>query len=120
MKDRFEQDLFDMAKKEKMIVPDTVYERVDDTLVGLPRRRKIFRMDLKKSLVLAAVFVMLFSITVSAAVSALTQRMEAMNEQEMEEYFVNINTAKIGVDNYNRQYTEAEKSRMKELTVSYE
>ena len=77
MKDKFEQGLFDMAKREKMVVPDTVYDRVDDTLAGLPRHRKIFRMDLKKSLILAAVFVMLFSITVSAAVSALTQRMEA-------------------------------------------
>lgn len=120
MKDKFEQILFAMAEQEKMVVPDTVYDRVDDTLVGLPRNKKIFRMDLKKSLVLAAVFVMLFSITVSAAVSALTQRMEAMNEQEMEEYFANIYTTKIGVDNYNRQYTDAEKSRMKELTVSYE
>ncbi len=120
MKDKFEQDLFVMAKQEKMIVPDTVYDRVDDTLAGLPRHRKIFRMNLKKSLVLAAVFVMLFSITVSAAVSILTQRMEAMNEQEMEEYFANIYTAKIGVDNYNRPYTKAEKTRMKELAVSYE
>lgn len=120
MKDKFEQDLFDMAKKEKMIVPDTVYERVDDTLVGLPRHKNVFRMNFRKSLVLAAVLVMLFSISVSAAVGAYKQRMEAMNIQEMEEYFANIYTAKIGVDNYNRQYTEAEKLRMKELTVSYE
>lgn len=120
MKDKFEQDLFDMAKKETMIVPDTVYERVDDTLVGLPRHRKIFRMNFRKSLVLAAVLVMLFSISVSAAVGAYKQRMEAMNIQEMEEYFANIYTAQIGVDNYNRPYTAEEKARMKELTVSYE
>lgn len=120
MKDKFEQDLFVMAEREKLVVPQTVYDKVDDTLAGLPKHRSIFRMNWKKSLVLAAAFALMFSITVSAAVGALKQRMEAMNEQEMEEYFVNIYTAKMGVDNYNRPYTDAEKARMKELTVSYE
>lgn len=120
MKDKFEQDLFDMAKREKLVVPDAVYAKVDDTLDGITTHERFFRMNLKKSLALAAVFVMLFSVTVSAAVGALRQRMEAMNEQEMEEYFVNIYTAKIGVDSYNRPYTDAEKTRMKELRLAYE
>lgn len=120
MKDRFEQDLFEMAESEKMIVPKEVYDRVDESLSRISDNRRIFRMNFKKSLVLAAACALMFSITVSAAAVAYKQRMEAMNEQEIEEYFVNIYTAKIGVDNYNRPYTDAEKTRMKELTSSYE
>ncbi|MCM1264164.1 MAG: hypothetical protein NC313_15745 [Butyrivibrio sp.] len=120
MSDKFEQKLFEMAEQENMIVPDAVYTKVEDTLVGVPKHKGIFRMNWKKSLVLAAACVMMFSITVSATVGVLRERMEAMNEQEMEEYFANIYTAKIGADTYNRPYTAEEKARMKELRVSYE
>ena len=43
-----------------------------------------------------------------------------MNEKEMEEYFVQIYRNAIGVDNYNRPYTESEKERMEQLRKSYE
>lgn len=120
MEDKFENDLFDMAEKEKMIVPARVYARTDEILSHISGSRRTSRMNFKKSLALATACVLMFSITVSAAVGAYKQRMEAMNEQEMEEYFTNIYTAKIGVDNYNRPYTDGEKTRMEELTASYE
>lgn len=119
MKDRLEQELFRMAGKEEMILPGTLQERIDDILVSLPKRRK-YRMTWKKSVILAAALTAMFSITVTAAVSILQQRMEAMNEKEMEEYFVQIYQNKIGVDNYNRSYLESEKARMAELRKSYE
>ena len=120
MKDEFEQKLFNMAAGEEMILPESMYKKINDTLVSLPEQKKIFKMTWKKSIVLAATLMTLMSVTVSAAVSAYKQRMEAMNQQEMEEYFVNIYSSKIGNDNYNRSYTANETARMKELRESYE
>ena len=118
--DDFEQKIFIMAGNEEIILPESMREKIDDTLIRLPNRTKIFKMTWKKSIVLAAALVTLMSVTVSAAVSAYRQRMEAMNEQEMENYFVQIYSNKIGHDNYNRPYTNAETARMKELRESYE
>ena len=101
MKDRLEQDLFRMAEQEEMILPETLERRIDDMLVNLPKRRK-YRMNWKKVVILAAALTAMFSITVTAAVSVLQQRMEAMNEKEMEEYFIQIYQNAVGADNYNR------------------
>ena len=118
--DDFEQKLFIMAGNEEIILPGSMHKKVNDTLVSLSKQNKIFKMTWKKSIVLAAVLATLMSVTVSAAVSAYRQRMEAMNEQEMQNYFVQIYSSKIGHDNYNRPYTNAETARMKELETSYE
>lgn len=111
-----DQKLFEMAEQEEMILPDTLQDKIDDILVSIPKHRKLW----KKTVILAAVLTAMFSITVTAAVSALQQRMEAMNEKEMEEYFVQIYRNAIGADNYNRPYTESEKERMERLRKSYE
>lgn len=122
MKDRLEQEvileqkLFNMAEQEEIRLPDTLRDKVDDILVSLPK----YRMTLRKSVILAAALTAMLSITVTAAVSVLQQRMEAMNEKEMEEYFIQIYRNAIGADNYNRPYTEAEKERMAQLRKSYE
>ena len=113
MKDDFEQKLLKMAAHEEMVLPESINKRINDTLVSLPEHKKTFKMTWKKSLVLAAALVTLMSVTVSAAVSVYRQRMEAMNEQEMEDYFVRIYSSKIGNDNYNRPYTSAETERIK-------
>lgn len=119
-KDKLEHIIFQMAEKEEMIVPDILQERVNDTLVGLPKSSGIFRMTWKKSIVLVAALVAVCSITVTAAVSAWKQRMEAMNAKEMEEYFVQAYTNKIGADNYNRPFTDKENERLLTLSISYE
>ena len=95
MKDRWEQDLFKMAKREKLVVPETLEDRIDDILVSLPKQNNIFKMTWKKSIILAAALVATLSITVSAAVGAVRARMEAMNEKEMEAYFVQMYTTKV-------------------------
>ncbi len=118
--DRFEQELFRMAEREKMAIPESLYGRVDDTLAGLKQKRYRVRRKWKKAVLLAAALTAMCSITVMAAVGALQQRMEAMNEQEMEAYFVQIHASKIGADNYNRPLTDEEEQRMKELRTAYE
>ncbi len=118
--DRFEQELLHLAEQEKMIVPETVYRKVDDTLVSLsagPIRKK---MTWKKAVLLAAVLTAMCSVTVTAAVGALQRRMEAMNQKEIADYFVQIYTSKLGADNYNRPMKEEERNRMAQLRVSYE
>lgn len=118
--DSFDEKLFRMAGNEKIIVPDSLQERIDDIFVNMPRKRVIFRMSWKKTFVLAAALTCLLSITVTAAVSALQRRMEAMNQKEIEDYFINIYTSKTGADHYSRPYMESEKDRMKELRNLYE
>lgn len=118
--DRFEQELLHLAEQEKMIVPETVYRKVDDILVSLsagPIRKK---MTWKKAVLLAAVLTAMCSVTVTAAVGALQRRMEAMNQKEIADYFVQIYTSKLGADNYNRPMKEEERNRMAQLRVSYE
>ena len=115
-----DQDLFKMAEQEKMILPESLEKKIDDILVSLPKQHRVFKMNWKKSVVLAAALIAMFSVTVTAAVKAWQQRMEAMNEQEMEEYFLQQYTTKIGADNYNRPYMDTEKTRMQELRASYE
>lgn len=120
MTDDFEQKILIMAGNEEIILPESMQKKVNDTLVSLPEHNRIFKMTWKKSVVLAAALATLMSVTVSAAVGAYRQRMEAMNEEEMENYFAQIYSSKIGHDNYNRPYTNVETARMQELRTSYE
>lgn len=94
-------------------------DRTGNTLEKDPQRRS-FRMNWKKSLVLAAALVMLVSATAAASVGALRERMEAMNREKLEAYFAQIYETRIGHDNYNRPYTRAEKERMEALRSAYE
>ncbi len=121
MKDKkWERDLFQMAGRERLIPPASLDQKINRILDDLPKQHRAFRMTWKKSVILAAALIAAFSFTAVAAVSVWRQRMEAMNEQEMEAYFLQLYITKAGVDNYNRPYMDAEKARMKELRVSYE
>ncbi|MDE6962734.1 MAG: hypothetical protein K2P30_03805 [Lachnospiraceae bacterium] len=121
MKDDFEKKLFKMAAREQMVLPKTLERKIELKLQSArdaKRPKKI--LNLRRSLILAAVLLTLFSITAFAAAGALKQRMEAMNKEKMEEYFVQIYSSFAGADNYNRSYTDSEKKRLDELRISYE
>ncbi len=118
--DQLERDLFRMAEREKMILPGTVDKEVDDKLSQIHWSKPRGRMTWKKAVILAAALVAMCSLTVTAAVGALQRRMEAMNEQEMEDYFVQIYTSRQGADNYSRPLTDTERERMGRLRTSYE
>lgn len=119
MDDRFEQKLFDMAKKEKMKQPEAFNERVEEILDSLSDKPRIFKMNLKKAVVLAVAMVMLLSVTATASVGILRERMEAMNREKLKEYFVQVYVSKIPNDNYNRSFSDSEKQRMEELLEKY-
>lgn len=127
MSSQWERKLFEMAEEERITVPDSLNERIEGNLLetkrqarNTARRRSGRPVRLKKALILAAAMTMLFSITATAAVSAWRQRMEAMNQEKLEEYFAQIYTAKLPSDNYNRPLSESERSRMETLAADYE
>lgn len=111
-----------MADREKIILPETLEDKIDVILTGLPKYGKTFsfKMNFRKALVLSAALVMLLSITAVAGTGLWRQRMEEMNRKKMEEYFAQIYTTKIGMDNYNRPYTQTEQKRMEELLPAYQ
>lgn len=117
--DQLERDLFRMAEREKMILPETVDKEVEDKLSQIHWSKPRGRMTWKKAVILAEALVAMCSLTVTAAVGALQRRIEAMNEQEMEDYFVHIYTSRQGADNYNRPLTDTERERMSRLRTSY-
>lgn len=141
MRDKWEDMVFDMADKEQMMIPQTLSNRIEDTLCKLKIDESAGREDVirhgqnvaksrkntskhrkkrRKSLLLVAVLTMLASATAMASVGAVRERMEAMNRQKMESYFTQIYTTKVGHDNYNRPYTETEKERLNALKDAYE
>lgn len=125
MRDKWEDTLFQMAEREQMLMPREVSEQIEDILCKLDHgqdshAKAHFRMNLKKSLLLAAASVMLVSATAAASAGAVRERMEAMNREKLEMYFAQIYASKIGVDNYNRPYTDGEKERLNQLRDAYE
>lgn len=120
MRDQWEDTLFRMAEKEQIIMPDELTDRIDGILCKLKEERIGFRMNWKKSLILAAALTMLLSATAVASVGALRERMESMNREKLEAYLEQIYTTKIGHDNYNRPYTDTEKERMETLRAAYQ
>lgn len=120
MDDGFDQKIFQMAGEEKLKLPETLNNRVENALGSLPSRKKIYKMNIRKAVILAAAMIMLLSVTATASVGILRERMEAMNREKLEEYFVQSYTRKIGHDNYNRYFTDSEKQRMEQLQEKYE
>lgn len=120
MDDKFEQKLFEMAAREKMKAPETLDQRIEAALDSLPPRRKIYKMNIRKAAILAAAMAMLLSVTATASVGILRERMEAMNQEKLEEYFVQLTARKIPNDNYNRYFSDSEKQRMEQLEKEYE
>lgn len=148
MQDRWEETIFRMAEQEQIVMPQHMSDRIDDALCKLKREGEHtqenvgnrfackqhgkqdahkshrtaahFRMNWKKSIVLAATLIMLVSATAAASVGALRERLEAVNREKIETYFTQIYQSKTGHDNYNRPYSEIERERMSKLRESYE
>ena len=118
MKDRWEESIFRMAAREQIMLPRRMSDRIEEILCK-PKNRA-FRMNWRKSIVLAAAMIMLVSATAVASAGALRERMEAMNREKLETYFTQIYASKTGADNYNRAYFDTEKERMRALREVYE
>ena len=95
MRDKWEDMVFDMADKEQMMIPQTLSNRIEDTLCKLKTDESAGREDVirhgqnvaksrkntskhrkkrRKSLLLVAVLTMLASATAMASVGAVRER----------------------------------------------
>lgn len=121
MKDTFEQKLMEMAQKEKERVPalpENFDRDVEKMLRRLPERRRKHR-NWKTVLVLAAALAAMLSVTVTAAVNYVSQRMAAMNEEEKLSYYQAAQNTALA-DFYSRELTEGEEKRMESLRQAYQ
>lgn len=119
MNHTFDDRLFRMAKQENMVVPDELNERLEEIFSEIRETKRKKRMSVRAAVLLAAVLVMTFSITATAAVSLVRQRMETLNKEKLEEYFLDNLTSFAGVDCRNRDYSDAEEKRLEELSKAY-
>ena len=120
MIDNFDKKIMKLAQKEAdrtPKLPQNFDEHIENILSCLPAGKKR-RFTWKKVIILAAALAATLSVTVTAAVNYVRQRMEAMNEAERSSHFqASLNTAPA--DFYSRELTDMEKNKMEELKEKY-
>ena len=96
MIDNFDKKIMKLAQKEAdrtPKLPQNFDEHIENILSCLPAGKKR-RFTWKKVIILAAALAATLSVTVTAAVNYVRQRMEAMNEAERSSHFqASLNTA---------------------------
>ncbi len=103
-------------------VPECVHEAVESAcqMILQKETKKVRRMSRKGILLLAACITLLSGMTVLAASSLWQQRMEAMNREEVEEYFLSIAESGAPSFRYSRPMNGEENDLFQQLTVAYE
>lgn len=103
-------------------VPECVHSAVAQAneMILQKENKKVRRMSRKGILLLASCLTLVCGMTVLAASSLWQQRMEAMNEKELEEYFLSINTSNAPSFRYSRGLNAEESDLFQQLTVAYE
>ena len=89
MIDNFDKKIMKLAQKEAdrtPKLPQNFDEHIENILSCLPAGKKR-RFTWKKAIILAAALAATLSVTVTAAVNYVRQRMEAMNEAERTSHF---------------------------------
>ncbi len=105
-------------------VPDCVHDAIENAGKQIMEkencRGKVKYIPKKRMLLLVAVITLLSGMTVMAATSFWQQRMEAMNRDEIEQYFLAIATSNAPAFRYNRMMTEKEQALFEEMNMHYE
>lgn len=118
-----QQGKFEIPQFEQ--IPDTVHQSVLETLAALPERKqstgmtKTLRFSRRVLLPFAAVLILVTGMSV-LAVSLYEQRMKNINQEKLEEFYLQIQTVQVESFHYNRQMTEGERSRYDTLNREYE
>lgn len=107
-------------EKEFPQVPECVHNVISDVQSEILASKIKKRFLKKRILLLVAVITLLSGVTVFASVSLWQQRMKAMNQEEIENYFLSIATSKAPSFRYSRGLTEKEKLLWKEMESRYE
>ena len=115
-----DRKLYKMAEQEQMAVPEELDARVDDILQHLEKSSRGSRhhYSFRRAAILAAACLVLASATVAAS-GMYQARMESMNHEKLEEYFVQLQGANVSADTYSRPMTESETARLEELRQAY-
>lgn len=111
-------------EKEFPSVPDCVYDAIDSASRQIMKKKshrgRVKYVPKKRMLLLVTVITLLSGMTVVAATSFWQQRMEAMNREEIEKYFLSIVASNAPSFHYNRMMTEEEQTLFEEMNVHYE
>lgn len=107
-------------EKEFPQVPECVHNVISDVQSEILASKIKKRFLKKRMLLLVAVITLLSGVTVFASASLWQQRMEAMNQEEIENYFLSIATSKAPSFRYSRVLTEKEKLLWEEMKSRYE
>lgn len=120
---RYQQGTFEIPQLET--VPESVHQSVLGALETIQKKEEKAVMhgnahlSRRVLLPLAATLVLMTGMSVFA-VSLYEQRMKNINQQKLEEYYLQIQTARVDSFHYNRPLTETERSRFDTLNQSYE
>ncbi len=120
---RYQQGKFEIPQLET--VPESVHQSVLGALETIQKKEEKAVMhgnahlSRRVLLPLAATLVLMTGMSVFA-VSLYEQRMKNINQQKLEEYYLQIQTARVDSFHYNRPLTETERSRFDTLNQSYE
>lgn len=103
-------------------VPECVHEAVESAchMILQKESKKVRRMSKRGILLLAACLTLFSGMTVLAASSLWQQRMEAMNQEEVEAYFLSIAESGAPSFRYSRPMNAEESDLFQQLTVAYE
>ncbi len=120
---QYQQGKFEIPQLEP--VPESVHQTVLGALETIREKEEKtgihgnFHLPRRVLLPLAAALVLVTGMSVFA-VSLYEQRMKNINQQKLEEYYLQIQTAQVDSFHYNRPLTETEKSRFATLNQAYE
>ena len=108
-------------EKEFPEVPECVHDALGSAAKQIlaKKQRKIKVFPKKRMLLLVAAITLLSGMTVMAA-GYWQQRMEAMNREELEKYFLSVAANNAPAFRYNRAMTEEENALFEELNACYE
>ena len=108
-------------EKEFPEVPECVHDALGSAAnqILAKKQRKIKAFPKKRMLLLVAAITLLSGMTVMAA-GYWQQRMEAMNREELEKYFLSVAANNAPAFRYNRAMTEEENALFEELNACYE
>ncbi|MBQ8821696.1 MAG: hypothetical protein IJZ82_03555 [Lachnospiraceae bacterium] len=117
-------DRFDNVNWEKEFpqVPECVHKAVREANQRILQKenKKVRKISGKGILLLAACMTLLSGMTVFAASSLWQQRMDAMNREEVEEYFLSIAESGAPAFRYSRGLSAKEQDNFAQLYVAYE
>ena len=119
---RMDKKIFEMAKKEEINTPKSYEDRVQKILDELPESQVEERRKLKirPAFAMAAVLVLIMSVTAGATINAISKRMNDMSNKEKQQMITNMDKSNADKDSYSRKLTDSELERMDKLREQYE